>query len=131
MGSFLQDEGRRVVQILEVGSLLTLLGCAGAKWYFTTYVDATAREIEQGRKSFREGRENLRAAIARRQSIRQELAKTRKQVTIRIQDVKILTNQIESEEAIRQGEMEQFEKLKSAVEPNEAYATPDSRAIFG
>jgi hypothetical protein len=64
-------------------------------------------------------------------NIRQELAKTRKQVTIRIQDVKILTNQIESEEAIRQGEMEQFEKLESAVEPNEAYATPDSRAIFG
>ncbi len=119
------------MEILEVGSLLTLLGCAGAKWYFTTHVDAVTREVERGRKSFREGRERLRAAIARRQSIRQELAKTRKQVTIRIQDVKILTRQIESEEAIRQVEMEQFEKLKSAVEPNEAYTTPDSRAIFG
>ena len=119
------------MQILEIGSLVTLLGCAAAKWFFTTHVDALAREVEHGRKAFRDGRESLKAINARRHGIRQELTKTRKQVSIRIQDVKILAKQIEAEEAIRQVEQEQFEKLKSAVAPNEAYATPDSRAIFG
>ena len=115
----------------ETASTLMLLSCALLKWMLTHQVDSLTREIEHDRKGFRDARESLRITNSRRATVRQELAQTRKQVAIRMQDVELLAKQVEREESARQAEMEEFERLKDAVGTNESFATLDSRAIFG
>lgn len=118
--------------MLESGCLFLLLACAFTKWFVIHKVDALTMDIDRSRKTFRQAREDLRIANSRRGTVRQELAQTRKQVAIRMQDIEILSRQIELEESEREAELIEFQKLKDAASSKkEVFATRESRAIFG
>lgn len=104
-----------IVALLEMGCLALLIGCAFAKWLIQHKSEAIAIDIERDRKALRRARDDVRVANSRLMTVRQELAKTRKQVAIRTQDLEILVRQIEQAEKDREEEEAQYAKLKEAA----------------
>lgn len=116
--------------LLETIGLVVLVASAVAKWVFTNRVDTLRHEIETGKQRLKDARDSLKRANSKRSSLRQDLARTVKQVDARSQDVTLLKKRLELEEAQRLAEQAQFEKLKEAVAPRESFSAPESRVMF-